>query len=190
MTFSWLSRSRHCDPGADEAPAAILRNEANFSATLVLPNEPKPGAGHGCPVRQIRLCSVTARTLSNRHGRACHGHPRRDVAKTDSWVRGSSPRKTTFAGNLVGADSYAVQPNRNRTAVAFAGMTAPVLPNEPKPDAAEQFCKTKPISRADRSPRTPAFAGVAAPGLPNEPKPGAAGHFCETKPNLAGRGGR
>src|SRR5665213_3124664 len=84
---------------------------------------------------------MTARTLLNRHGRACHGHPRREAAKTDPWMRGSSPRKTTFAGNLIGADSYAVHPKLNRTAV---GLTRQSMDPRVKPAGDERigrFCR-------------------------------------------------
>jgi len=74
---------------------------------------------------------MTARTLLNRHGRACHGHPRREAAKTDPWMRGSSPRKTTFAGNLIGADSYAVHPKLNRTAVALSRASTRMAGSSP-----------------------------------------------------------
>src|SRR5665213_1890458 len=89
------------------------------------------GQAHGCPVEQNRLCPMTARTLLNRHGRACHGHPRREAAKTDPWMRGSSPRKTTFAGNLIGADSYAVHPKLNRTAVALSRASTRMAGSSP-----------------------------------------------------------
>src|SRR5260370_11482109 len=41
-----------------------------------------------------------------RLGRACPGHPRLGVVETKTWMRGSSPRKTTITCLLRGLHEY------------------------------------------------------------------------------------
>src|SRR5713101_7313985 len=56
-----------------------------------------------------------------RLGRACPGHPRLETVETKTWIRGSSPRKTTSTRFLGVSHKLALQGYFPPTALRTAG---------------------------------------------------------------------
>src|SRR6266852_9988167 len=56
-----------------------------------------------------------------RLGRACPGHPRLETVETKTWIRGSSPRKTTLTHFLGVSHKLALQGYFPRTALPSLG---------------------------------------------------------------------